>query len=65
MSRQHPMLDVSLSLRVPANTTMASLRDLLTRMAKAEGMELNTGNGWPFHAELTVPLEAIKLLEAA
>lgn len=66
MSRQPKMMDVSIQLRVPANTTMASLRDLLNRIAQAEGMELDTKTGgWPFHAELTVPVEAIKLREAA
>lgn len=65
MKQQEKMVDVSLNLRVPANTTMASLRDLLIRIANAEGMELNTKNGWPFHVELTVPVEAVKLREVA
>jgi hypothetical protein len=59
------MIDVSLHLRVPADATMASLRALLERIAQAENMELNTGNGFPFHAEMTVPLEAITMLREA
>ncbi len=65
MSRQTKMIDVSLHLRVPADATMASLRALLERIARSEGMELNTTGGWPFHAELTAPVEALKLKEAA
>lgn len=51
------MIDVSLHLRVPARMTMADLRAMLERIAKAESLTLNTKGGWPFHAELTAPAD--------
>ncbi len=59
------MIDVSLTLRLPAQTTMAALRDLINRIAAAENMALDTKNSFPFHAELTAPLEAVQIKEAA
>ena len=47
-----PMVDVEVTLRLPANTTMAALRDLLVRISQSENMRLKIGTDWPFHAEL-------------
>lgn len=47
-----PMVDVEVTLRLPANTTMAALRDLLVRISQVENMRLKIGTDWPFHAEL-------------
>ena len=47
-----PMVDVEVTLRLPANTTMAALRDLLVRISQSENMQLKIGTDWPFHAEL-------------
>ena len=46
------MVDIEVTLRLPASTTMAALRDLLIRISQGENMRLKIGTGWPFHAEL-------------
>ena len=47
-----PMVDIEVTLRLPASTTMAALRDLLVRISQGENMRLKIGTDWPFHAEL-------------
>lgn len=46
------MVGVEVIFRLPASTTMASLRDLLVRISQVENMQLKISTDWPFHAEL-------------